>query len=79
MIDMKKLMAICVLALVGCYNDPQSTNMEGNGVKVELLFVKDSIRVYRFSDGERYHYFTDRLETISTANEGKTQIDENIK
>ncbi len=78
---MKKiLLAVATIAaFTGCYKDAQSTKTEGNGVKVELLFVHDSIKVYRFFDGGHAHYFTDRGETMGTEQSGKVFYEQNIK
>jgi hypothetical protein len=78
---MKKILlaAAIVAAFTGCYKDPQSTTVEGNGVKVELLFIHDGIKMYRFVDGGHCHYFTDRGETITTHPSGKTYYEETIK
>jgi hypothetical protein len=65
--------------LAGCYKDPQSTKIEGNGVKVDLLFEHNGIKMYRFLDGGHYHYFTDRGETMSEQGTGKNYYEENIK
>ena len=50
----------------------------GNGFEVQFLFEKDGIKVYRFSDGGRFHYFTSKGETISTQQQGKNSRQENI-
>jgi hypothetical protein len=78
---MKKLLlaALTIGLLGGCYKDPQSTKIEGNGVKVEFLFEHDGIKVYRFCDGGHVHYFTNRGETVTTQTEGKTTYEETIK
>ena len=78
---MKKILlaAAIIAALTGCYKDAQSTKIEGNGVKVELLFEHNGIKMYRFLDGGRYHYFTDRGETITNEQSGKNYYEENIK
>jgi hypothetical protein len=73
------LIAALAFALTSCYNDPQLEAVEGNGVHVELLFEHDGIKVYRFFDGGRAHYFTSRGETISTQPSGKASDDETIK
>jgi hypothetical protein len=77
---MKKLFVILLAGILvsGCYKKPQSSEIEGNGVNVEFLFEKDNIKVYRFFDGGRYHYFTSKGETMSTVNEGKHNREENI-
>lgn len=79
---MRKLITILsltvLLSLTSCKNAPQSTTIEGNGFKVEYLFTKDGIKVYRFYDGST-HYFTSKGETITTQQEGKTNYEENIQ
>jgi hypothetical protein len=67
------------LLFVGCYKEGQSSESVGNGFRVEYLFEKDGIKVYRFSDGGRSHYFTSKGETISSQSDGKTTRDENIE
>jgi hypothetical protein len=78
---MKKILlaAAIVAAFTGCLSDPQSTKIEGNGIKVEFLFEHDGIKVYRFLDGGHAHYFTDRGETMSAQGNGKTYYEETIK
>ena len=78
---MKKILVtvIAAMTLMGCYNDPQSTKIEGNGIKVEFMFEHDSIKVYRFHDGGHYHYFTNRGETMGGQSHGKYNREENIK
>lgn len=77
---MKKILLVSLIAVLlsGCYNEPQSSTLEGNGFQVEFLFEKDSVRVYRFRDGGRTHYFTTMGETISRHHVGKTEYEENI-
>ena len=78
---MKKILIIAAatIMLSSCYKDPQSATTEGNGFEVEFLFEKDSIRVYRFRDGGRAHYFTNRGETMTDQTSGKNHYEENIK
>jgi hypothetical protein len=77
---MKKILLILLSGIVftGCYNDPQSSTVEGHGFHVEYLFEKDGIKVYRFRDGGRTHYFTSKGETITTHHENKHEHEENI-
>ena len=77
---MKKILGLLLagVLLTGCYKDPQSSTTEGNGFQVEFLFEKDGIKVYRFSDGGRHHYFTTTGETINTQHAGKSKYEENI-
>ncbi len=78
---MKKILSVLLIAVLlsGCYNEPQSSTLEGKGFQVEFLFEKDGVKVYRFRDGGRAHYFTTLGETITTQHVGKTDFDENIK
>lgn len=80
---MKKLITLLslgvILTLTSCKKEAQSTTIEGNGYKVEYLFTKDGIKVYRFHDGYTDHYFTSRGETMTTQQEGKTNHEENIQ
>jgi hypothetical protein len=84
---MKKTLAIYIV-LIGlgamlfgaCSNDPMSKERLGkdDGFEVEFLFEKDGVKVYRFFDVGRYHYFTTGGETISVKTEGKTTYSENV-
>lgn len=78
---MKKilLLSILVLTITSCTHDPISSSKEGVNIKVDLLFEKDGIKMYRFSDNGQFHYYTDRGETITTQQSGKTTYQENIK
>jgi len=79
---MKKLLALVLLAvaLTSCegvaLRKEQTNNDE---FKVELLFEHDGVKVYRFWDGGRSHYFTNKGETMSSQTSGKTRYDENIQ
>jgi hypothetical protein len=68
-----------VLLLSSCYKDPISSETKRNEIQVEFLFEHDGIKMYRFNDGGRYHYFTSRGETISNQHEGKSDYQENIQ
>jgi hypothetical protein len=78
---MKKILLIAsvTLTLSSCYKDPQNITTEGNGFEVEFLFEKDGIRVYRFRDGGKTHYFTSKGETITSQPNGKNHYEENIQ
>lgn len=78
---MKKifLIAIATLTLSSCYKDAQEMTTVGNGFEVEFLFEQDGIRVYRFRDGGRAHYFTSKGETMTTYTSGKSHYTENIQ
>lgn len=84
---MKKRLAIYIVVITlgailfgACNNEPMTTERlgKGDGIQVEYLFEKDGVKVYRFYDGGREHYFTTRGETISTQTSGKTNYSENI-
>ena len=84
---MKKTLAIYIVFIMmgailfgACRNEPMSTERLGkdDGFQVEFLFEKDDIKVYRFYDCGREHYFTTRGETMSTQTSGKTSYSENI-
>jgi len=78
---MKNLFLIGIVSLVlsSCYKDPQNMTTEGNGFEVEFLFEKDEVKVYRFRDGGKFHYFTSRGETMTTNSSDKSNYDENIQ
>ena len=78
---MKKIILalVIIIGLSSCYKEAQSTEQTGNGFKVEFLFEKDGIKVYRFFDGGDYHYFTSKGETMTTQQRGKFNYQENIK
>lgn len=78
---MKKLLLILILGLTinSCTHDPISSSREGLDMEVDLLFEKDGIKMYRFFDNGHFHYYTNRGETISTQQSGKTTYQENIK
>jgi hypothetical protein len=78
---MKKILLIAsvTLTLSSCYKDPQNITTEGNGFEVEYLFEKDGIKVYRFQDGGKAHYFTSKGETITSQPNGKNHYEENIQ
>ena len=67
---MKKIIIIVlsVLSIVSCsenkgINVPTSDSI--NEIKVEKLFVVDDITVYRFYDGGRVVYFTNRKGVVN--------------
>jgi hypothetical protein len=79
---MKKILFLLMITtMVGCLNEPQSTEHTGKDTKfeVEFLFEKDSIKMYRFYDGGRFHYFTTGGETMTEQVVGKTTYEERIK
>jgi hypothetical protein len=77
---MKKIVFVLVTTMLmsSCYTDAQETSHEGNGIRVEFLFEKDGVRMYRFRDGGHTHYYTNKGETITTQKSDKYQYQENI-
>ena len=84
---MKRILTFYTIIIVlgamlfgACSNDPMSKERLGkdDGFEVEFLFEKDGVKVYRFFDVGRYHYFTTGGETISVKTEGKTTYSENV-
>jgi len=59
--EMKKLLFLFTLVLCfSCAKDAQKVVETTNtNFKVELLFIKDGCKVYRFEDAGHYVYFTD--------------------
>ena len=79
---MNKLLALILLlaVLTSCNHDALKKEQTNNTqFEIELIFEKDGIKMYRFMDGGRYHYFTTKGETITEQKSGKTVYDENIK
>lgn len=62
------VLLILIFTLISCKESghPSSSTVEGKNYKVEFLFEKDGVKVYRFMDDFNYHYFTSKGETIST-------------
>lgn len=71
---------LATLIMCSCEYKSLETTEIVNGIHVEFLFEKDSVRVYRFHDGGYTHYFTTRGETMSEKHTDKNTIrDENIQ
>jgi hypothetical protein len=77
---MKYLTLVAALLLTSCINDPISKEQLGkdDGFEVEYLFEKDGIKIYRFLDNGRYHYFTTGGTTMSTYQSNKQTYTEDI-
>jgi len=76
----KTIIALAVaLTLTSCIKQAQSKSHEGIEFEVEFLFEKDGVKMYRFYDNGRYHYYTNRGETMSSQTSGKTTYEENIQ
>ncbi len=75
------LIGIILIGMFGCINEPQSTETVGKDgtVRIDFLFEKDGIKVYRFIDGGRFHYFTTNGETTTEQTSGETTYDEHIQ
>jgi hypothetical protein len=76
----KYLTLATALLLTSCANDPISSEHVGknDAFKVEYLFEKDGIKIYRFLDNGRYHYFTTGGTTMSTYHSNKQTYTEDI-
>ena len=76
---MKKLALALIIgiSLVSCVEtNPNGSPTEKVGLS--FLFEKDGVKVYRFFDEGRYHYFTTNGETITSQKSGKSNYEENI-
>ena len=68
------------LLFTSCVHEAQSKSHEGIDFEVEFLFEKDGVKMYRFYDNGRFHYYTNTGETISTQDTGKNNtLQENIQ
>jgi hypothetical protein len=78
--NMKYLTLAAALLLVSCGHDPISSEHIGanDEIRVDFLFEKDGIKVYRFSDAGHTHYFTTGGTTMSTYTSGKQTYTEEI-
>jgi hypothetical protein len=76
---MKKLLVLTlvIILLASCRGEAQSSTQVGD-YQVEFLFETDGVKVYRFRDNGRDHYFTNRGETMSTYQSGKVTNNETI-
>lgn len=70
-------------SLFGCAKDPVSTSSTSNqSISVHLLFEHDGVKVYRFSDGGSYIYYTDargKTEWRITRSTGKSATTERFE
>lgn len=79
---MKNTIIALAIALIvtSCIHEAQSKSHEGIDFEVEFLFEKDGVKMYRFYDNGKYHYYTNKGETLTTQSEGKNNsFEENIK
>jgi hypothetical protein len=77
----KTIIALAIaLTVTSCVHEAQSKSHEGIDFEVEFLFEKDGVKMYRFYDNGRFHYYTNKGETISTQDAGKNNtLQENIQ
>lgn len=77
----KTIIALAIaLTVTSCVHEAQSKSQEGIDFEVEFLFEKDGVKMYRFYDNGRFHYYTNTGETISTQDAGKNNtLQENIQ
>lgn len=61
-VTLRIVVAAVLLALAaGCANDkPSDRDKTAAATSVGILFTVDGVTVYRFGDGDRYHYFAVR-------------------
>jgi len=76
---MKRIILLLALAITlsSCVKNSLLTKSKGE-FKIEFLFEQDGIKVYRFYDDGRLHYFTSKGETMTSQSESKTTYEENI-
>ncbi len=76
---MRTLLALSLLAMLGCDAKPVSTTSTNNQeIKVDMLFTHQGITVFRFNDGGHNVYFTKQGDIHSVYSEscGKNCIKE---
>ena len=81
---MKKILIACLLvAFTSCVGEGSEVKVEGSkdDFKVKKLFEVDGVTVYRFSDGDRYVYFTNRKGEVyeERRGDGKTTRGERVQ
>jgi hypothetical protein len=79
---MKKiLLVLTFVLLIGCKNDSISFEQTGkdNQIRIEFLFEKDGIKMYRFYDAYHYHYFTTKGDVSTIQQAGKVTYEERIE
>lgn len=78
--NMKYLTLAAALLLTSCMNEPMSLEHAGknDAFEIEYLFEKDGVKMYRFYDNMRYHYFTTGGTTMSTYQVNKQTYTEEI-
>jgi hypothetical protein len=79
---MKKiLLVLTFVSLIGCVNKSISVEQTGkdNLITISFLFEKDGLKMYRFCDAGRYHYFTTKGDVTTTQKAGKVSYEETIE
>ena len=67
MIIKKLICLLLVFFLISCEKNALTSQKTSNTeFSVDFLFEVDGIKVYRFYDGGRAHYFTSKGEAITT-------------
>lgn len=76
---MKSALIFLCLSIVSCGQKPVATATTNNpAVPVSLLFEHDGIKVYRFEDNGRFHYYTDARGVVEWESGGKHSKHESI-
>jgi hypothetical protein len=85
---MKKIIVILaiVLMITSCKKEHETTGVYITPARakeiqydVKFLFEKDGIKIYRFYNEGRYHYFTTNGETMTSQVSNKTSYEDNIQ
>ena len=72
---MKLIFIVPILFLVGCTAKPIKTNQtENKEITIDFLFEHEGIKMYRFSDGGYYRYFTNKGACQWSETHGKHSI-----
>ena len=85
---MKKIIVILaiVLMITSCKKEHETSGVHITPAQakeiqydVKFLFEKDGIKIYRFYNEGRYHYFTTNGETMTSQVSNKTSYEDNIQ
>ena len=77
---MKLIFIVPILFLVGCTVKPLKTNQtENKEITIDFLFEYEGIKMYRFSDGGYYRYFTNKGACQWSETHGKHSIPQEIQ
>lgn len=53
---MRLIIIALALLLTGCMHEAIDSHKVGKDITVELLFVHEGVKVYRFNDGDSHYY-----------------------